>query len=121
MQDGLRVYREIGDDVFAARINNTMAHAALARGDIEEAGRLAREALLSVAEQGERQGIGEGLQVLAAVAAARSEPERAARLAGAAAAVRERIAARPGAFDGAVPRRFTETRQKAVGGTLWAS
>ena len=119
LQEGLRVYRELGDDVFAARINNTMAHAALARGDIEEAGRLAREALLSVAEQGERQGIGEGLQVLAAVAAARSEPERAARLAGAAAAAREMIAARPGPFDVAIPRRFIETSEKAVGAKRW--
>jgi predicted ATPase/DNA-binding XRE family transcriptional regulator len=119
LQEGLRVYRELGDDVFAARINNTMAHAALARGDIEEAGRLAREALLSVVEQGERQGIGDGLQALAAVAAARSEPERAARLAGAASAVREMIAARPGPFDVAIPRRFIETSEKAVGAKRW--
>jgi non-specific serine/threonine protein kinase len=119
LQEGLRVYRELGDDVFAARINNTMAHAALARGDIEEADRLARKALTSAAEHEERQGIGDGLQALAAVAAARADPERAARLAGAASAVRKMIAARPGPFDVAIPRRFIETSEKAVGEKRW--
>jgi len=119
LQAALRVYRELGDDVFAARTNNAMAHAALARGNIEEAGRLARDALSSAAEQGERQGIGDGLQALAAVAAARSDPERAARLAGAASAVREMIAARPGPFDVAIPRRFIETSEKSVGAKRW--
>jgi tetratricopeptide (TPR) repeat protein len=119
LQEGLRVYHGLGDDVFAARINNTMAHAALARGDIEEANRLACEALSSAAEHEERQGIGDGLQALAAVAAARADPERAARLAGAASAVREMIAARPGPFDVAIPRRFIETSEKAVGATRW--
>jgi non-specific serine/threonine protein kinase len=56
---------------------------------------------------------------LAAVAAARADPERAARLAGAASAVREMIAARPGPFDVAIPRRFIETGEKAVGATRW--
>jgi predicted ATPase/DNA-binding XRE family transcriptional regulator len=119
LQKGLRVYRELGDDVFGARTNNAMAHAALARGDIVEAGRLARDALSSVAEQGEWQGIGDGLQALAAVAAARSDPDRAARLAGAASAVRDMIAARPGPFDVAIPRRFIESSEKAVGAKRW--
>jgi predicted ATPase/DNA-binding XRE family transcriptional regulator len=119
LQKGLRVYRELGDDVFAARASNSMAHAALARGDIGEAARLARDALSSVAEQGEWQGIGDGLQALAAVAAARSDPDRAARLAGAASAVREMIAARPGPFDVAIPSRFIESSEKAVGAKRW--
>ncbi|TMF20003.1 MAG: helix-turn-helix domain-containing protein [Chloroflexi bacterium] len=119
LQEGLRVYRELGDDVFAARITNTMAHAALARGDIEEADRLARKALTSAAEQGERQGIGDGLHALAAVAAARADPDRAARLAGASSAVREMIAARPGPFDVAIPKRFIEISEQAVGAKRW--
>ena len=57
--------------------------------------------------------------MLAAVAAARSEPERAARLAGAAAAIREMIAARPGPFDVAIPRRFIDTSERAVGAKRW--
>ncbi|HEY9288276.1 MAG TPA: hypothetical protein VIT43_09670 [Candidatus Dormibacteraeota bacterium] len=119
LRDGLHVYRELGDEVFAARINNTMAHAALARGDIVEADHRAREALLSAAQQGERQGIGDGLHTLAAIAAARSDADRAAMLAGAASAVRETMAARPGPFDVAIPRRLLEDIERAVDAERW--
>jgi tetratricopeptide (TPR) repeat protein len=87
--DALRLYRVLGDDVFAARVLNHIAHAALADHDLARADRLACEALTSVAEQGERQGIAEGLETLAAVAAERSAVKRAATLAGAAAAIRD--------------------------------
>ena len=90
---GLRVYRQLGDDVFAARMTNQRAQAALAQGDVERAGALAHEALAEFASHTERQGIADGLETLAAVAAARSDPGRAATLAGAAAAIRETIAA----------------------------
>ena len=116
---GLRVYRELGDDIFAARINNTMAHAALARNDIAVADRLGREALFTAAQQGERQGIADGLHTLAAVAAARSDPDRAATLAGAAAAIRETIAARPGPFDVAIPGRLLRTMEGTVTAKRW--
>lgn len=119
LQEGLRVYRELGDDIFAARINNTMAHAALARNDIAVADRLGREALSTAAQQGERQGIADGLHTLAAVAAARSDPDRAATLAGAAAAIRETIAARPGPFDVAIPGRFLRTMERTVTAKRW--
>lgn len=119
LRDGLRVYRELGDEVFAARIHNTLAHAALARGDISQADGLARGALASAAKQGERQGIGDGLQTLAAVAAARSDADRAAMLAGAASAIRETIAARPGPFDLAIPERFLEKVARTVNATRW--
>jgi predicted ATPase/DNA-binding XRE family transcriptional regulator len=119
LRDGLLAYRELGDDVFAGHINNTMAHAALARNDIAGADGLARDALAAAANQGERQGIAEGLQTLAAIAAARSDPDRAAMLAGAAAAVRETIAARPGPFDLAIPGRFLQTIEKAVTAKRW--
>jgi predicted ATPase/transcriptional regulator with XRE-family HTH domain len=119
LHDGLNVYRALGDDVFAAHINNTMAHAALARNDIAGANRLARMALSTAAQQGERQGIADGLYTLAAVAAARSQPDRAATLAGAAAAVRETIAARPGPFDFAIPGRFLRRIEKTVLAKRW--
>jgi predicted ATPase/DNA-binding XRE family transcriptional regulator len=119
LRDGVRVYRELGDEVFAAHINNTMAHVALARDDIAEADRLAREALSSSSEQGERQGIADGLQTLAAVAGARSDPDRAATLAGAAEAIRNTIAARPGPFDVAIPGRFLQSTERTVSKKRW--
>lgn len=90
---GLRIYRQLGDDVFAARMTNQRAQAALAQGRIDQADSLARDALAEFASHAERQGIAEGLETLAAVAAARSDPGRAATLAGAAAAIRDTIAA----------------------------
>jgi predicted ATPase/DNA-binding XRE family transcriptional regulator len=119
LTEGLRVYRELGDDVFAARINNTLAHAALTRKDIAGADRLAREALSMASQQGERQGIADGLNTLAAVAAARSDPDRAATLAGAADAVRKTIAARPGPFDLAIPERFLRRCEKTITAKRW--
>lgn len=95
----LRLYRELGDDVFAARVTNHLAHAALARNDFARADRLARDALAVFAEHGERQGIAEALDTMAA---ARSDAEQAAVIAGAAAALRETIAARPAPFDVAI-------------------
>jgi hypothetical protein len=119
LREGLSVYRELGDDIFAAHINNTMAHAALAGDDIAAADRLGREALSTAAEQGERQGVAEAMHTLAAVAAARSYPDRAATLAGAAAAIRETIAARPGQFDVAIPGRFLRRIERTVTAKRW--
>jgi predicted ATPase/DNA-binding XRE family transcriptional regulator len=121
LQAGGRVYREIGDVVFAARSDNSIAHAALARNEVEDADRLARTALQMASEQGERQGIADGLYTLAAIAAARSDLERAAALAGAAVAVRETIAARPGPFDLAVPGRFLARAESEMDAERWSS
>ena len=95
------------------------AQAALAGNQIDRAERLAREALTSVAALGERQGMVEGLLNLAAVAAARSEIERAATLAGAAAAIRETIAARAADFDVAIAGRLLDRAEASVGKTRW--
>lgn len=61
--------------------------------EIDQAAALARDALTEFTSHAEQQGIAEGLETLAVVAAARSDPRRAATLAGAAAAVKETIAA----------------------------
>lgn len=121
LQEGGRVYRQIGDQVFAARVDNVLAHAALARGEVDEAGHLARGALLTVSVLQEHQGIADGLYTLAAVAAAQADHNRAATLAGAAAAVRETIAAHPGLFDLAIPGHFLNGTEQAVGTARWQS
>ena len=118
-ESALGVYRELGDDIFAARVLNHLAQAALAGDQIDRADRLAREALTSVAALGERQGMVDGLQNLAAVAAARSEVERAAALAGAAAAIRETIAAHAADFDVSIAGRLLEKAQSGGGEIRW--
>ena len=118
-QTGLGLYRQLGDDIFAARIINGSAQAALARLDIEGAGNLAQETLTAFAKHKERQGIADSLEILAAVAAARSDSDRAATLSGAAAAIRETIASRPAPYELAIIARFTEPAEKKAGDKRW--
>lgn len=119
LHEGLRVYRELGDDIFAARITNTIAHAALARNAIAEADRLARDALVAAWEQGEREGTADGLETLAAVAAAGGELARAATLAGAAAAISETIAYQPAHFEATITARFLQEVRRGAGPEQW--
>ena len=84
LRQGGGVFREIGDAVFAARIDNMIAHASLAGDEIAESDRLTRGVLMTASALKEPQGIADGLYTLAAIAAARGDPERAATLAGAA-------------------------------------
>ena len=118
-RQALQLYRELGDDIFAARVINHLAHAALAGYDVAHAERLARDALASVAAHRERQGIAEGLDTLAAVAAARSDPERAATIAGAAAAIRETIATQPTPFDVAISGPLLQQIKANVSQQQW--
>jgi predicted ATPase/transcriptional regulator with XRE-family HTH domain len=118
---GLTVYRQLGDETFAARMKNTIAHAALAQDDIDRADGLAREALIAFAKQRDRMGVAEALDTLAAVAAARADPERAARLEAAAAAIHATIASQPAPFEQAISGRLIKASQEAVEGNLWRS
>jgi predicted ATPase len=119
LEEGLDMYRQLGDDIFAARMTHGIAYAALTRNDIERADGLARSALAAFAEEAERQGIAQGLEALAAVSAARGDADRAATLGGAAAAVRETIAARAALFELAVTGPFMERIQNAADEELW--
>lgn len=119
LQRGLSLYRELGDEVFAARAINHIAHAALIQGDVARAETLARDSLASFAEQHERQGIADALETMAAVAGARANAERAAILRGAAAAIRETIAAGPAPFEAVITARFTEHVERLAGEELW--
>jgi non-specific serine/threonine protein kinase len=86
---------------------------------MERADGLAREALIGFAKQDERMGVAEALDTLAAVAAARADPERAARLDGAAAAIHVTIASQPAPFEQAITRRFIEASHAAAGRDRW--
>ena len=118
---GLAVYRELGDETFAARMTNTIAHALLAQNDIEGADGLAREALVGFAKQRDRIGVAEALDTMAAVAAARADPERAAMLDGAANGIQATIASQPAPFERAISRRFIDASQAVVDAAHWRS
>ena len=117
--DGLRIYEELGDVTFAARMNNAIAHTALARNDVESADSLARDALKAFAMQRERIGVAAALDTLAAVAAARAHSERAARLVGAAASIQEAIASRPAPYERAITGRLIKATQAAAESDRW--
>jgi predicted ATPase/DNA-binding XRE family transcriptional regulator len=106
--EGLTVFRQLGDETFAARMTNTIAHAALAQGDLKRAEGLARESLAGFAKQRDRMGVAEALQTMAAVAAARADSERAACLDGAADGIHATIASQPAPFEEAITRRFID-------------
>jgi tetratricopeptide (TPR) repeat protein len=118
-QEGLRLYRELGDEIFAARITNASALAALALDNIERAESLARSALAALSKQKESQGIAEGLETLAAVAAARSDPDRAATLSGASTAIKDSIAFSHPAFELVITSRFLERAERTAGEERW--
>jgi hypothetical protein len=100
-------------------MTNQSAQVALVQDDIERAAVLGRNALAAFAQHGERQGIAEGLETLAAVAAANEDPGRAAVLGGAAAAVRETISSSPAAFETVIAGRFLETAERTSGEERW--
>lgn len=118
-REGLRVYEQLGDAVFAARMKNALAHTALAENHIERADSLAKDALTGFTRQRERIGIAAALDTLAAVAAAHADAERAARLDGASASIHETIASRPAHYERAITGRFIKTAQAALGKNRW--
>jgi non-specific serine/threonine protein kinase len=119
--DGLRVFEQLGDAVFAARTKNALAQTALAENHIERADSLARDALTGFTRQRERIGVAAALDTLAAVAAARADAERAARLDGASASIHETIAARLAPYERAITGRFIKTVQAGLGEDRWRS
>lgn len=118
-QNGLDVYRQLGDETFAARITIALAHTALARDDVGRAESLGRQALTAFAKQRERIGVAEAFDTMAAVAAARGELERTARLDGAAKRIHETIASRPAPFEQAITRRLIEAARVSAGRERW--
>jgi tetratricopeptide (TPR) repeat protein len=117
--EGLKLYQQIGDETFAARMKNAIAHAALARDDIDRADGLAREALIGFAQHSDRMGVAEAFDTLAAVAAARGDPERAAQLGGAAAAIHTTIASQPAPYEHAISGRFIGAAEAVAGPGRW--
>ncbi len=118
-REGLRVYEQLGDAVFAARMKNALAHTALAENHIERADSLAKDALTGFTRQRERIGAAAALDTLAAVAAAHADAERAARLDGASASIHERIASQPAPYERAITGRFIKASQAVVDEQTW--
>ena len=91
--EGLSLYEELGNKEGRAYTIRHLGFTAHSQGDYEQAGALLRESLILFWEQGPKRVIAEGLAEIAAITGAQGEPERAARLFGAAQALYEALGA----------------------------
>jgi hypothetical protein len=88
---GISAFRGVNDRWGIAGSLADLGNLTREQGDYSTSEELYRESLSLFQELGHKRGIARGLELIAAVAAARAEAERALRLAGAAAALRQSI------------------------------
>jgi predicted ATPase/DNA-binding CsgD family transcriptional regulator/Tfp pilus assembly protein PilF len=89
--DAMEIFRELDAWPEIARCQAGIGWIAVTTGDYDQAQESLAEALRLNQVGGQRLGIARGLEAFAALAAARQQPERAARLAGAACQLRESL------------------------------
>jgi predicted ATPase/DNA-binding CsgD family transcriptional regulator len=94
--DAMEIFRELDAWPEIARCQAGLGWVAVASGDYEQAQQSLAENLRLNRACGQRLGIARGLEACAVLAAARQQPERAARLAGAACQLRESLGHGPG-------------------------
>jgi tetratricopeptide (TPR) repeat protein len=83
----LRVSQELGAAVFSAVVRRRLGLAVLRQGRLEESRALLRESLVQLREMGSARYIAQGVAEWAGLAESCGQPERAARLLGAAEAI----------------------------------
>jgi predicted ATPase/transcriptional regulator with XRE-family HTH domain/Tfp pilus assembly protein PilF len=93
LEESLDLSAEIGNKDNVATCLSYLALLAEGRGEYRHAALFYEESLLAFTELGRREGVAASLEGLAAVALGEGQPERAARLLGAATALRETIGA----------------------------
>jgi tetratricopeptide (TPR) repeat protein len=92
-QEGLARYREVDDRWGVARVLADLANVDLQAADFEVADRSLMEALLAFKALGHQRGVARQLEALSLCAGSQRRYQAAVRLAGAAAAIRQRIGA----------------------------
>lgn len=115
------LYVELGDEHFGARCVNYLGVVSLLGGNPHAARDAFLGSLNTFWDLQDTQGTAESLEGLAAAYAAAGEAEatRAAFLAGAADRLRERLTAKPYAFDEAALRPYIASAREALGGSEW--
>jgi hypothetical protein len=121
LEEALRGYRDVGDNLFVARTTGYLGYVALLRGDLRAARRLFVASLRGFRQLGERFGIAEELQALAVLSAAEGQDGRAAELAGAAHASWDSLSAQPLASDRAIASRYLDAARRRTGASTWRS
>ena len=90
-RESLALHRTLGNHSDIPGVIHSLGYVALGQGKLDDALALERESLLAQRDQGHLPGVAEGLAGLAAVAGAQGQLARAARLFGAAEALREQV------------------------------
>jgi predicted ATPase len=90
-EESLRLSQDLGDKLWSAYALLNLGRIAWYQGDYGRAAAVLEESLTIFRDLGDKRGMALGMEGLAAVACAQEQPERAARLFGAAQAVREAI------------------------------
>jgi hypothetical protein len=120
LQEAQELYRKLGDRRFGARSVEYLAHTALLAGDTQRAQTLFGSSLREFDQIMDRGGIAEALAGLSAVAAAEGQALPAARISGAAEALRESQGARPLPFEQAITGRFLREARDQVAEASWS-
>ncbi len=113
------LYERLGDRDFAARATQQAGHLALALGDAAGARSLILTSLGTYRDLAEVGGVAESLEGLSAWDAADGKVERAACIAAAAEAIRERLATRPLPFDRAFTDRYVSQARISADDDVW--
>jgi len=90
-EEALKIFRHLRHKSFETILLSELGHVARATGKITEAKELYRQSLARFQDQGHRPAIAHELECFAFLAIAEEEPQRAAKLFGAAEGLRERI------------------------------
>jgi predicted ATPase len=112
-------YRELGDAYFVARTTGYLAYPALLGGDLKLARSLTTTGLRMSLELADSWGIAEGMERISAAIAASGDGSRAARVAGAARAVRDTIALQPMPEDQAMIGPYLADARSRLGEQAW--
>jgi predicted ATPase len=121
LEEALGTYEQIGDAHFVARAQEQLGYIALHAGDQRLARSLFRSALQAFIELDDRWGLGEALEGFSVLAAVGGEPERAARLAGAAESFRLAFGARTLPGDRETMDGFLGAAHASLGDDAWRS
>jgi predicted ATPase/DNA-binding XRE family transcriptional regulator len=116
------MYADVGDENFRVRCVSYLGYISLLSNDGERAASLFQASLERFRDLGDRQGIAESIEGLAAVAAARNTRDgalAAARLHGAALSMREDLTAKQYPFDRIGMDPFLEKAKAAIGANKW--
>jgi len=119
LRDARDLYATLGDRHYEARAVLYSGYAALLKGDEPAARALFRESLIAFWELEDMWGTTEALEGVASIAGRSGSGERAATIAAAAEALREKINARPFPADRAVKERSLEAVRSAMDEISW--